>query len=298
MAQPDTSPEIPVLSLEEAPPAHAAGPLHVRSFGLTDPGRVRSNNEDQFLIATLTRALQVEQTSLPRADMRFSPPRGHLFVVADGVGGHAAGEKASALAVSLIEEFVVSSLQWCLQLRGVAEDQVLKGFRTALEQVDERLFHEAERRPELRGMATTLTLAYCRDAELFVAHAGDSRCYLQRDGLFQRLTRDHTLVGELVREGLLDAESAAHHRLRHVVTNVVGGSEEGVEAEVHHLTLQGGDALLLCSDGLTEMVSESDALDVMQSHDDPEACCRRLVDMANDQGGRDNVTVVVARFDG
>jgi protein phosphatase len=296
MALPDTSPEMPALSLEEAPPA--AVPLRVRFCGRTDPGRVRSNNEDQFLIAALVRALQVEQTSLPCCgDIRFSPPRGHLFVVADGVGGHAAGERASALAVGVIEDFVVSTLQWCLQLRGVAEDQVLRGFRTALAQADERLFREAERRPELRGMGTTLTAAYCRDAELFVAHAGDSRCYLLRDGALARLTRDHTLVGEMLRQGMLGREEAAQHRLRHVVTNVVGGSEAGVHADVSHLTLQPGDALLLCSDGLTEMVPDADIRDALAALEGPEACCRRLIDMANEQGGRDNVTVVVARFD-
>jgi protein phosphatase len=271
--------------------------LAVHSHGLTDPGRKRTTNEDQFLIATLTKALQVQQTSLPQDDVHFSGPQGHLFLVADGVGGNAAGEKASALAVGAIENFVLDTLNWCLQLRSNAADALLAEFQHALEQADHKLFHEARRRPELHGMGTTLTLAYCLGDTLFVAHVGDSRCYLLRRGLLYRLTHDHTLVAEMVRRGLIDAREAAHHGYRHIITNVVGGSDPGVRAEVHKLPLESGDALLLCSDGLTEMVSDQEVLSVLQAEADPAHACQRLVARANDEGGKDNVTVVVARFE-
>lgn len=270
--------------------------LQVRSHGRTDPGRVRSRNEDQFLIADLSHALQARQSSLSEPDVQYSVPRGHLFVVADGVGGHARGDKASALAVNSVEAFILDTLSWCAKLRG-EDDRLLGDFQHALERADAKLFREARRRPELHGMATTLTLAYCVVDECFVAHVGDSRCYLLRNGTLYRLTHDHTLVDELVRRGMMKPEEAEQHRYRHVVTNVVGGNDEGVKVEVHKLSLEVGDSLLLCSDGLTEMVSEKDVLAVLTAEGDPVVACDRLVDAANAAGGKDNVTVVVARFE-
>jgi protein phosphatase len=130
-----------------------------------------------------------------------------------------------------------------------------------------------------------------------VAHVGDSRCYLLRRGLLYRLTHDHTLVAEMVRRGVIDAQEAAHCGYRHVITNVVGGSDPGVRVEVHKLPLEAGDTLLLCSDGLTEMVPDPEVLAVLQAEADPARACARLVSCANEHGGKDNVTVVVARFE-
>src|SRR4051794_29602941 len=141
--------------------------LTVRAHGRTDKGRVRSSNEDQFLIATLTRSLQV-QTSLPQESLQCGPPQGHLLAVADGVGGNNAGERASALALRAIEGFVLDTLDWCAHLRGGEGDQVLAEFQRALERADERVFGESQRRPECRGMGTTLTLAFVLENELFV----------------------------------------------------------------------------------------------------------------------------------
>jgi protein phosphatase len=146
-------------------------------------------------------------------------------------------------------------------------------------------------------MATTLTLACCLGRDLFVAHAGDSRCYLLRRGLLYRLTSDHTLVAEMVRRGALPAEEAAHHAYRHVVVNVVGGSDPGVQVELHKIPLDAGDRLLLCSDGLTEMVREEEILQVLQGETEPAAACDRLIARANEQGGQDNITAVVAHFE-
>ena len=232
--------------VSEAPASCAAAPsrprLNVRSHGRTDPGLKRSNNEDQFLIAALSKALQIQGSSLEQAEVQFGDSMGHLFVVADGCGGHAGGEKASQLAVRSIEQFVIDTLNWCARLRPAAEgDGLLGEFQKALAQANDRLIREADRRPELHGMATTLTLAYFLDHDLFVAHVGDSRCYLLRNGLLYRLTRDHTMVAEMVRRGLVKPEDAAHHAYRHVVTNVVGGSDPGVQVEMHKLALEGGD---------------------------------------------------------
>jgi serine/threonine protein phosphatase PrpC len=271
-------------------------PLRVRSFGLTDPGRVRPRNEDHFLIGVLHKALQIERTSLPQTPVQHSPDQSHVFVVADGMGGHTGGEKASALAIDSVESFILQTFKWFAQCRGNEQDQVLADFQRALAQANASVRSEAAERPELHGMGTTLTLAYSLNDELFVAHVGDSRCYLSRQNVLHRLTRDHTLVDEMVHHGLLTAEEAAHHRWRHVLTNAIGGNASDVEVEVHKIQLQAGDRVLLCSDGLTEMVPEAEIHRTLQSEPDPEPACRRLVTKANEAGGKDNITVVLADF--
>jgi protein phosphatase len=272
-----------------------ARPLRARSFGLTDAGKVRRSNEDQFLIADLVKALRVRHTSLPEPALRHGPDRSYLFVVADGVGGSAGGERASALAIDSVERFLLESCKWFARLRGQG-DGVFADFKRALARANCRLLEEATAHPELRGMGTTLTLAFCLNAELFVAHAGDCRCYLLREGLLYRLTADHTLAEEMVRQGALRPEEAAGSRWRHVVLNALGGSSPEVKVELHQVGLLPGDVLLLCSDGLTAVVSEAEIARVLRDEDDPEAACRRLVGRANEGGGPDNVTVVVARF--
>lgn len=271
--------------------------LRLRSYGSTDRGRVRPSNQDQFLIAELTKALRVQQSSLPQEKMHYGEEQAHLFLVADGMGGHAGGERASALAIDTIEGFMLNSLKWFFHLKSGEADKVLGEFQTALAQADDRLFREAARHPELQGMGTTLTLAYSLGVDLFVAHVGDSRCYLFRDGTLHRITRDHTLVGEMVRRGVLEPEQAAHHKLRHVITNAVGGPNPGVHVEVHKLQVQARDLLLLCSDGLTGMLSDDDITGILRSEADPAELCRHLTQQANERGGKDNITVIVTRYD-
>jgi serine/threonine protein phosphatase PrpC len=271
--------------------------LAVRSFGLTDPGRVRAVNEDQFLIAELAKAMRVQQSSLPRPTPRYSSERGHLFVVADGMGGHQAGRHASALAVETIEEFVLDRFKWFLHAEGPEEQSLLAEFECALCRSDERTFEEAAEHPEFRGMGTTVTVAYVVGSDLFVAHVGDSRCYLLREGALRQLTRDHTLVQEMIHRGLLRPEDAGHHHLRHVIINAVGGNQHGIRVEVHHADLDPGDTLLLCTDGLTEEVSDDDITAILAAEPDPCRACQRLVGRANECGGSDNITALVARFE-
>jgi protein phosphatase len=273
-----------------------AGEWSVQSFGMTDPGLVRPSNEDQFLIARLTKALRVQQASLPQSRLQYSNEQGHLFVVADGMGGHQAGEQASALAVDAIESFVLNTLKWFMHLRGAEGQTLLNEFHAALQQADARIFQEASRNSEWWGMGTTLTMAYALHRDLFVAHVGDSRCYLFRSGELFQLTHDHTLVQELVQHGHLPPEEASRHRLRHVVTNVLGSTEPGVRPEVHKVQLEAGDVLLLCSDGLTEMLGDEAIAGELRADSDVRHACERLVALAKEQGGRDNITVVLARF--
>ncbi len=268
----------------------------VQSFGLSDQGRVRKTNEDHFLIASMVKSLQVELTNLPQQRIQQSSKQGHIFIVADGMGGHAAGEEASALAIDSVESFVLDTFKWFMPSKCQDQDQVLGDFQAAVHAVNARVLSEAAQRPELAGMGTTLTLAYTLADELFIAHVGDSRCYLSRNAELHRLTRDHTLVEQMIQAGALAPEDAHRHRLRHVVTNTVGGSSAEIKVEVHKAHLHPGDRLLLCSDGLTEMVSEHLIRDILQTEKDPEAACRVLVDQANLAGGKDNVTVLVAYF--
>jgi PPM family protein phosphatase len=276
---------------------HDHGPLlSVRSFGLTDQGRRRPANEDQFLIAELRKDMTISHTSLAGPTLRTGDERGYLFLVADGMGGHAAGERASALAVAAIEQFTVNTFKWFLQNDEPGHDDAASEFADAIKQADAAIIEEAKIHPELQGMGTTLTLAYAVGSQLFVSHVGDSRAYLFRGGRLKQLTHDHTMVADMVRRGELPPEQAGQHRLRHVITNVVGGRERGVRAEAHMLDLQADDALLLCSDGLTEMVTGEDITRVMAGESDPERASRQLIDLANERGGHDNITVIVARF--
>ncbi len=277
------------------PPANR--PLSVHTFGVTDPGRVRASNEDQFFIAELTKSMKVLHASLPQPKTLRADERGYLFIVADGMGGHQAGEQASAMAVESIEEFALNTLRWFFLLQGAEEHDVLKEFRAALQEADAKLCQEAAQHRELAGMGTTLTIAYSVGSRLFVVHVGDSRCYLLHGSALQRLTHDHTLVAEMISSGALQPEEAAHHRLRHVITNAIGGHELGVKVECHRIELQADDMILLCSDGLTEMVPDDRIAAVLQAHRDPQAACERLVAEANEHGGKDNITVIAARFE-
>src|ERR1022692_1299893 len=181
--QPDTVPEM--LAVDAAPPA-----LTVRSFGLTDRGQVRPSNEDNFLIAELARTLWVRQCSLPQPKTQYGRNRGYVLLVADGVGGHQAGEIASALTVETIEAFVLHLLKRFSNLEATDEQAVLKDFQAALSQADARLFDVAAHHSEWARMGTTLTMAFISGRTLFVVHAGDSRCYLFRAGTLRQLTAD------------------------------------------------------------------------------------------------------------
>jgi protein phosphatase len=267
----------------------------VHSYGLSDRGRVRDSNEDCFVIAELVRTLTVRHANHPHAPSTSGCHRGHVFLVADGVGGKQAGEVASDLTARAVEEFLLNTLRRFTNLKPDEEQVALRDLQAALLRADARIFEEAADHPEWRGMGATLTLAFVAGWRLFVAHAGDTRCYLFSAGELRQLTRDHTMTAEMVRSGILTPAEQARHPWRHVVTNLLGGSEPGVRVELHTLDLHPGDTILLCSDGLTDMVSDAAIAAALRDEPDPRPACERLVAEANWQGGRDNVTAVVAR---
>jgi protein phosphatase len=271
--------------------------LHVQAFGLTDRGKVRPTNEDQFIIADLTPALRLRGSSFPQPGIRYGDEHAHLFLVADGMGGHQAGQQASALAVATIEAFVLDTFRCFGHFEGEAGQEVLAQLQAALRQADQQVIAEGARHPELRGMGTTVTLAYALGSQLFVAHVGSSRCYLLRGGQFRQLTHDHTYTDEMVRHGFLTPEEAVGHRFRHVLVNAVGGDKVRVDVEAHRFVLEPGDRLLVCSDGLTDAVPAPRIRDILQEEEKPKSACERLVAEANASGGTDNITVIVARFE-
>jgi PPM family protein phosphatase len=271
--------------------------LQVKAFGITDAGKVRSSNEDQFLIAELNKRMQVWQTSLPEPKLQVGEDRAHLFLVADGMGGHQAGERASAIAVAAIEQFTLNTFRWFFASDSSGAQKVLAQFQAALSQADDKIMAEAAENPELAGMGTTLTMAFQLGTQLCIVHVGDSRAYMYRAGQLHQLTKDHTLVAELVRSGAIQPEQAASHHLRHVITNVVGGPNAGVKVEARAFEVQAGDRLLLCSDGLTEMVTNDAITSALDAHLEPEAASKALLTQANEAGGKDNITVLIVRFD-
>jgi PPM family protein phosphatase len=271
--------------------------LTVKAFGITDKGKVRPTNEDQFLIAELTKAMRVWQTSLPEPKVQVGEEHAHLFLVADGMGGHRAGERASALAVVAIEQFTLNTFKWFFGSNDTEAQKVLAQFQSALSQADASILKEAAEHPELSGMGTTVTMAFHLGAQLCVVHVGDSRAYVYRDGELHQLTQDHTVTGDMVRSGSLRPDEVAGHRLRHVITNVVGGQELGVTVEVRAFEVQAGDRLLLCSDGLTEMVTNEAIAATLEAEPAPEVAATKLLAQANDGGALDNITLVIVRFD-
>jgi PPM family protein phosphatase len=267
-------------------------------FGLTDAGLARGANEDQFLIADLNKSMLVHQTSLSHEDHTrlFGGSQGKLLLVADGMGGQAGGRQASALAVEGLASYVLNTMPWFYRLAEGHEDDLREELKAALEACQRRVEGAAEARPGGGRMGTTLTMAYVLWPRLFVVHAGDSRCYLLRDGRLHRVTTDHTVAQQLVERGVLGPEEAGESRWSHVLWNCIGGGSHELNPDVYKATLQLGDTLLLCTDGLTKVVSDAEILRTLRRGERAREACDRLVALANAGGGPDNVTAVVARF--
>jgi len=232
--------------------------------GHTDPGRVRSSNEDAYFIGD------------------------SIFAVADGMGGHVAGEVASATALGPLEEIDAK----------VYPDgaTAIHALEEAIQQANVEVVTKAQDRPEYEGMGTTLTALMFEGQRIHFAHVGDSRAYLLREGQFNQLTRDHTFVQQLVEEGRISEEEAAVHPRRSVITRAIGVTEQ-IDVDVMTLDLEQGDQLLLCSDGLTGVVADEEIAGILSDLDQPARTVERLVQAANHAGGPDNITAVLLRWD-
>jgi protein phosphatase len=266
-------------------------------YGLSDRGRVRETNEDQFLLAGLNRSMLIHMTSLDHeAHTRlFGGSQGHLLAVADGMGGHAGGRRASGIAIETLTRYVLGTASWLFNLHDHQEDDLLSELESALRRCQENIKQAAQSSgpPE---MGTTLTMAYITWPRLYVVHAGDSRCYLRRGGRLEQITRDHTMAQRLVEAGTLRPEEASQSRWSHVLWNCLGGGTDDLRPECYKSTLELGDSLLLCSDGVSGPLSDQQILHALAQEVPAKETCERLVHAANEAGGRDNITAVVAHF--
>lgn len=234
---------------------------------VTHTGRVRTGNEDAYYVPG-----QVEG----------------LYVVADGMGGHNAGEVASRLAVAGAVMEIRDKLD-----SGNIPEMLCR----AVSRVNEIVFTKGESNRSMNGMGTTLTLALFRLGKLYVAHVGDSRAYLLGGGEFRQVTRDHTLLQELLQMGELSQEEALSYPHRHVITRALG-TEYEIEPDVFELDVASGDTLLICSDGLTDHVDNEEIASALRRGGNPQALCETLLELALSRGGKDNITIVIVRLEG
>jgi len=252
--------------------------VQIVSSGLSDVGRVRTNNEDSFRIVEAL----------------------NLFILSDGMGGEAHGEVASAMAVDVINKYCESEKE---DSGATVLDEVpatlssrTRRLKNAVAQANFQIFQAAQKNPEQRGMGATITALWLKDTLLSIAHVGDSRAYLLRSGNLQQLTNDHSLVAEQVRRGLITPQQAEESEMQSVLLRALGAHPE-VEIDVDEVAIIPRDVLLLCSDGLTRMVTEPEIAGALQAETVPSAAAERLIALANENGGIDNVTVIVVRFE-
>lgn len=278
-------------------PVRFAQTVTVDAAGLTHAGLVRMTNEDHFLIARFGRFWETVTTSLPENDLPgWADDAGYSLIVADGMGGHAAGEIASRLAIREIVRLAFELPDWIVRIDDRTREAAAARSQARIEKLNEIVTARGERYPNLRGMGCTLTAARNLGRMLQVAHVGDSRAYLLRGGQLMRLTRDHTYVQMLVDSGLMSEAEAATSRARHMLVNAVGGSGDEVRVDVERWALAQGDQVLLCSDGLTDAVEDDVIREVLLDEPTAQDACHALVSRALAGGGKDNITVVVARF--
>src|SRR4051812_5829319 len=267
------------------------GDVVVSVFGRTDVGRTREHNEDAFVVADLTTN---NATLQPEVRTHRGGPKGSLFMVADGMGGAAAGEIASDMAVKIVLGELQSS--WVTDESATAEAFV-RAIKSAAKTANEQINAYAANHPEFRGMGTTATIAGLLGDTLCLAQVGDSRAYLVRDGVARQITKDQSLMQKLIEAGELTEEEAEHSERRNIILQALG-PEPSIKIDLTHQQLRRGDTLVLCSDGLSGQVTKDDIADIVRSESDLTTACKLLIDRANANGGPDNITVIVARFEG
>lgn len=248
--------------------------IRLRSSARSDTGKVRDNNEDRVHL--------------------WKHDRGLLAVVADGMGGAVAGEEASRLTVETLQADLVEDDTRPPIFAITDPDTVTHRLRESIDDANEVILQKADSHPELRGMGTTVTMAYVQEREVIIGHVGDSRAYLVdgRDGAISQVTSDHSFVQALVSAGHISEEEAEEHPMRNVLYRALGQAHD-VEIDIYYATLQPGDRLVLCSDGLTLHITPEEIAQVALAAEDPDDISRKFIDLANKRGGRDNVSVIV-----
>ncbi|GLC23864.1 PP2C family protein-serine/threonine phosphatase [Roseisolibacter agri] len=265
-------------------------------YGLTHAGRVRTENQDHFLLCTVHPQVVVHGTSLP--DAAAMSLRGQrlatIMLVADGVGGSAAGSMASRLATEAVTHYVASSLRSYHAAGSAGDAELMEALRAAAIEAHEAVRAEASTRSDARDMATTLSLGIVIWPWMYVVQVGDSRVYFFRDDVLQQVTKDQTLAQELVDQGVLSRERATASPLAHVLSSAIGAKE--ALPEITRVDVgKRGSVILVCTDGLTKHVSDDEIADRLRRMQSSEQVARELLQLALDRGGSDNVTLVVGR---
>src|SRR5689334_14190797 len=280
--------EKPADAAEAPEPEKKPSEVLVRLFGRTDVGQVREHNEDNFIVADLTK----ESRGLMESDrVQVVGERGTLLGVCDGMGGAAAGEVASQLAVDIVYQ------RMAIGSAPADHDALAARLVHAIESAGLRIFSEAKLDRTRRGMGTTSTVAALLDDHLFLGQVGDSRAYILRGDRLVQVTRDQSLVNQLIEAGQLTEEEAETFEHNNIILQALGTADT-VQVDLTYVALKKGDTLMLCSDGLSGMVRNDEIREVLRTVDDPLEACKTLTDRANQAGGHDNITVVVAKFDG
>src|SRR4051812_23591710 len=275
--------------MTQPPPDHSEILVHV--FGRTDVGRTREHNEDAYVVADLS----TNDASLqPSVRKHRVGQRGTLFMVADGMGGAAAGEIASQMAT----EIVLKELRenW-MPLQQPSPEAFARCLKRAAQMANQQIHSYATTHAEYRGMGTTATIVGVLGDTLYLAQVGDSRAYLVRDGEFRQITKDQSLMQKLIEAGELTEEEAAQSERRNIILQALG-PEPMIKVDLTHQVVRRGDTLVLCSDGLSGQVTKDEIGVMVTEATDLADACKRLIDRANESGGPDNITVIVARFDG
>lgn len=266
-------------------------PIKVEVFAKSDVGKARDHNEDRFLVADLTRR---EASPHPSVRAHDVGERGSLFIVADGMGGAAAGEIASEMATTTIFDQMVSA--WGAEKETTPQRFAFR-LREAVEVANGRIHAHAKAHPAVRGMGTTTTAVGLLGDHFFLTQVGDSRAYLIRNGHAIQLTKDQSLMQRLVEAGELTEEEAAKSERRNIILQALG-PDARVRVDLTHQEVRKGDVLALCSDGLSGQVKKEEIAEIVTRERDLHVACDQLVALANARGGPDNITVVLARFDG
>lgn len=238
----------------------------MKAAGISHIGNIRTNNEDAY----------------------YLNEQHNLIAVADGMGGHKAGEIASSIAIEAIASLIAIKDRHAIMPAEV--------FRKVFSEANQRIWNKAHDTEDCKGMGTTLTSAWIVEDLAYVAHVGDSRAYLIHDGRIRQVTRDHTLVEELIKNGSIDRESALSHPQKNVLMKAVG-ADDGISPDLHEIEVYEGDIILLCSDGLTHYLKDFEIVDLLSKETTLEASLNLMTELALERGGADNITAVAIRID-
>jgi serine/threonine protein phosphatase PrpC len=266
-------------------------PVRVSLFAKTDLGKTRDHNEDCFIVADLSTR---ETSLLPHVRDHVVGPKGSLMMVADGMGGAAAGEVASDMASRVVYEHLTT--KWAQDEENTPQRFAYR-LKEAVEQANQKIHAYAKEHPEVKGMGTTTTAVGVLGNHLYLTQVGDSRAYLVRQGTAIQLTKDQSLMQRLVDAGELTEEEAEKSERRNIILQALG-PDPRVRVDLTHQEIRRGDAVVLCSDGLSGQVKKDEIASVVSETPDLAAACSTLIDLANARGGPDNITVIIARFDG